>query len=1595
MAEQRLKNKPILPHGEKVLFMKSENPPFGGFAGPETSGSTRFAEASALGPDFHQNPAATATTRMDRPAEATINLFGFFDLVKALGPGERWITVRSHGDAEKGTPILIKQQPDGSAKVIGGAGGKLNHLKLTGVRSEADYKADALKRSKDNAFKKKEQARADKEAGLTEVKKANKADIKAQVGEHRAKFVQTVAQALGWKNEDLAFPEHLYQNVSEPARKQAEKKHANEVFSRAKEAVDQQRQMLVQDAEARSAAGLGEVPLTSAMPDQISVQDLDPITPATKGLGYSTDYAKRAEAAGATKEDIKAEATAAKPPPAKLPVEGRPTPAETRKEVGEKIKDELVAIRDPGPKVDPKVVVDVKKAVELLKAEKNLKAVEKAAREKTAAVTTATAVEPQAYVLEVGKGAVDADVVKDLENDLRTLRTKAFLSEVGKIAGGTDAIGRHVGVGAYNSINALSLAAGGSAMVDRSVVDVLGIAGAAQVLARRLHTDMTPAELDNIKAAMGSFHVDHYMETSDSALRQARDWHEAANEIEIGEAATGSELAQAQELNAKRRDLINKANTVLGTAYGEMEANAALVMALDQPDKKNLQVSMGKTGIETAIQQLRAIGLQRGDYQIEKVGASTMLTVTGAGMDRLAKPVAREDLERVKGALDIIDGHQDEDNWLPLGVSSRPELSMTTPAGVAPRLAKPFKAGPDIGQSIRDYIGGRTADGDTPADVLGDLLSEDTMQKAGDRTAFMAALNEIAPITDEAGKQVRVESHAAAFEKMADDYVAGLGGDKQPLHRQKFDVDQTSVDALHSALAEHPEGVVAFKPIGDLTPQDQAALRNEFVREHGKVDPAVAAMHADMTKLDGAEPEKEVDDMFGRGVNPEHTAWKAKRDALAAQINGATMTWSKYLDVMGKPQAAYAAMQDCIKSRVLRSFADHHNKLRASSPLKVGRTVIANDLNHLDAVDPAARETRIAEHRGLVDRLRNRAGGKYASGSVSDKIDAARAAEEADSQNQMNMFGASDDLFGGAKDEPAKATPRIGERYTIGHQAERQIAGMMPIVGQNFKPGQPTKLWQPTMSGKYVGRQRAVKLIEHNKKTVLGLGVGSGKTSISLSGFTNLHGKGKAHRGLFLVPSVVQGQFQDEAITLLEPGKFKWHCNPGAARAERIAAYKDKSNHFNVVTHQAFRDDMLHLAAERENLNPDAVADKLDRMTPAARQTYMKELMAAEGIDHDYLAVDEGHNLLNRAGKKNSNMANVIDGISHGMNYSVSMSADPIKNDPSEAFDILSKMDPERYSDRDAFMRKYGVNTASSKDELRREMARHFYTGKIDPGVKAEKKEISVALDDQQKASLTAIDKASAKARLARMKGDVDVDAMRTLSPGSFAGIDPAQHGDIAKNLTPHIGILRNTAVGHTVNGGAKTETLARIAKDRSGKPGVVFVHSLDRVDEVVARLQKDGHRVCQLTGKDSSADKDKVKREFQAGKHDIIVCSDAGAVGANLQRGQWLAQYDTPNTAMGHAQRAGRINRVGQKNNVELIDLIADHASERQNRDRLSKKYELRDIMSSPLDGLDDHGIAGYINRVRSGQQQEAQKHFAPTETDVPEAPDEQQSMF
>ena len=1497
--------------------------------------------------------------------------------MKALSPGERWITVHPNGNDAKGTPILIRENTDGSASVIGGAGGKLNYLRLHGVKSEADYKKNLADRQKAKREKDAEQRKRDKELGIYESKKAVKDSIKIQQMEHERNFIHKVADAMDWDKSQLSIPEDSLAGLSDEARIKATNKYHRDLMAKANQAVDIQRQNLLTDAEARAEADIGSVPLVSAESSELSVDDLAPVKePSSIGLGFSADYKNRAMESGLTDDDLKKEVSAARESSLAGMSDAQRKASIERGNTAKLVRQELEGLRTPEP--PPVKIADAKKAIELLKAEKELKAIQKKAKAMSAEVRKSEAA-PKAYILEVsGDGSSDMDIMEDLNNDLRTAKTRAFLSEIGKTSDNPhDALGKHVGVGAYNSINSLALAVGGNSMMDRSVVDVVGIAGAAQIMARRLHNDLEPGEMESVTQGMEDFHLHHYMEATEDALREAREHHAIAKEIELGEAVNGDDLMQAQEMNAKRRDAIRHAERLLGTTLGEMEANAALVMAMKQPAKTSMQVPMGKLPPESIIQQARAIGLQRGEYSIDRAGADQVLTINSSGMDRLARGVDRESVKQINRNVAIIRGDHDEENWLPLGFSNRPDLDLKPEAGVAQRLAVPFEPGDDLHQSLRDYIGGRAADGDSPVDILADLQSSDFQKKVGEGrgSEYMAALNAVAPLKGDNGRMRRVEDLEPEFHKMADDFVGRhYGGKLAPIHKQSFDVDQKSADALHRALAEEPAGVAAFKAIGDLKSRDQKAIRDYFAKNIAKESPEAAGIQAKIDAMKANMPERKTTDMFGDITeNPEWSAWKQEKDKLGEEYRAKTLAWADYVQSMRGNKRAYESVQDLIKSKVNEGFARHYNALNADKPLKIGRTVIRNNLAHLDTVDPAARQARQEKERALIDSLMERVQGRYAPGSVIEKLNRSREEQAAFEQSQMGFFSSEDTPV---TDKPLGAD----ERHTIGHQAERQVASMMSVVGKNFKAGQPLKIWQPTMSGKGAARQRAIKYLDANKRMVLAFGVGSGKSAIMLGGMTHLKEQGKVNRGLFLVPSIVQGQFSGEALRYLQPGKYNWHIEPGASRDERIKAYKNPEHDFAVMTHQSFRDDMIHLGAKHAGINETEMAGKLGSMPEQERRAWMKSVMEKEGINFDYLAVDEGHNMLNRSGKENSTMANVVDALSYHSPYYVSASGDPVKNDTSEFHDLMKKMDPDRYADRATFMRKYGVDTDASRDALRREMGRYVFPSKIDPDVHVDRKTVNVPLSDGQSKAMQDLDKHLSMARIARMSGGVDVDAVKAISPSSFDGVPDDQHEKVARELQSSLGIMKSAAIHRILNeskDSAKFDYLVAAARESHGKPGVVFARSLGAVKEISDRLRKEGFRVSAITGADSAKVKERKRQQFQpdgnsAPEADILVVSDAGATGMNVQRGQWLWQHDTPDTAMIHAQRQGRINRIGQINRIELLDAIADHPEERKARDRLSKKYALRELLTSPLENLDDTGLAYFLKQRQSAANNE-----------------------
>lgn len=109
-----------------------------------------------------------------------------------------------------------------------------------------------------------------------------------------------------------------------------------------------------------------------------------------------------------------------------------------------------------------------------------------------------------------------------------------------------------------------------------------------------------------------------------------------------------------------------------------------------------------------------------------------------------------------------------------------------------------------------------------------------------------------------------------------------------------------------------------------------------------------------------------------------------------------------------------------------------------------------------------------------------------------------------------------------------------------------------------------------------------------------------------------------------------------------------------------------------------------------------------------------------------------------------------------------------------------------------------------------------------------------------------------------------------------------------------------------------------------NGKQLVVFTEYVDTAEWLVDRFRAAGHTAERYSGRDPHAVRDRIRVAFMSGQFDVIVSTDAGNEGIDLQSAHVLINWDIPWSLVTLEQRMGRIHRVGQDRKVWLYNLVA-----------------------------------------------------------------------
>jgi SNF2 family DNA or RNA helicase len=115
----------------------------------------------------------------------------------------------------------------------------------------------------------------------------------------------------------------------------------------------------------------------------------------------------------------------------------------------------------------------------------------------------------------------------------------------------------------------------------------------------------------------------------------------------------------------------------------------------------------------------------------------------------------------------------------------------------------------------------------------------------------------------------------------------------------------------------------------------------------------------------------------------------------------------------------------------------------------------------------------------------------------------------------------------------------------------------------------------------------------------------------------------------------------------------------------------------------------------------------------------------------------------------------------------------------------------------------------------------------------------------------------------------------------------------------------------------------------------VLFAYFRETLFYLQRRLQADGISTCLIVG-DMGDRKWEIIKEFQQGNASILLSSEVGSEGIDLQFCRFLINYDLPWNPMRVEQRIGRLDRLGQKAerisiiNFSLVDTIEETILER-----------------------------------------------------------------
>jgi SNF2 family DNA or RNA helicase len=434
-------------------------------------------------------------------------------------------------------------------------------------------------------------------------------------------------------------------------------------------------------------------------------------------------------------------------------------------------------------------------------------------------------------------------------------------------------------------------------------------------------------------------------------------------------------------------------------------------------------------------------------------------------------------------------------------------------------------------------------------------------------------------------------------------------------------------------------------------------------------------------------------------------------------------------------------------------------------------------------------------------------------------------------------------------------------------------------------------------------------LKQYRGRVLLADEVGLGKTVEAGMVLKEYILRGMAERILILTPASLVGQWRDEM-----EAKFGIEC---------------ATSHDPLL-----RSDPAAFWAQPRVIASIAVARRKDQA----------EMLAS--LSYDVVVVDEAHHLRDQS-SASYRLVNRLQ-----KRFLLLLSATPVQNSLLELYNLLTLLQPGIFKTQKEFRSVYMV-PGKPREPANRDRLRDLMRGVMVRNTRAlaalrmprrQASTLRAAPDPVEAAcyeDLTALVRdASASEGAHRLSLQHLLTAAGSSPAAAAAAV--ARFAERQPDDQRWRDLLTRT---RAIPAGAKEAALLRLLAQNPAEKKLVFVHHRDSLALLAERLRRQKTPFALFSGDLSGPQKDAAVEAFR--DHvPVLLCTESGGEGRNLQFCNTLINFDIPWNPMALEQRIGRIDRIGQTREVFIFNLVTAGTIEDQVLRILDEKINMFELV-------------------------------------------------